>query len=586
MRSRAIWAAATCVALLALPAGFHQWPISSAAVVERTRASLAHSLGLELRRPARVRLSLLPWPALQMVDVEVRGQDMEPILTAPEASVRLALLPLLMGRFEPASARLRQPTILVDLDTRPFASGSAIAATMRARTAVADPAPLGALELQGGLLRIVSAAGGIDTIVEDVEGTLNWPSLDSPLRIDAHATWRDERLAVAARLGAPADLLNGGRSDGALSVASRNAHFEFRGEVSAGPARFEGSVSAEILSTSALRRLLGVSIASDLSDGRIGVSGQLATNAQMVTLSAMRLNLLDQSLEGALAFTGSAKRLAVSGSLAAELLDLEPGIARAAAELSGDRGWSAAPFSLTPLGALDFDLRISAAQVKWRGRPLADAAIELVGKDGRLTATLAEATVYGGILKAEVALAPAPAGVRAHASASLANADIGALCGDFGWSSYSGQGGGEFAFDSVGDSLATFAEALEGKATIQLAAGIVDGLSFEEALRRSERRPIDVFNDMRMGRTVFARAVASLAVARGGRGLINATLTGAGVDVDLSGAVDVLARQVSARATAIQTDERGAPAPQGPELEFEIDGPWSAPAIKPFVGGG
>jgi AsmA protein len=190
------------------------------------------------------------------------------------------------------------------------------------------------------------------------------------------------------------------------------------------------------------------------------------------------------------------------------------------------------------------------------------------------------------LLKGEIAFAPAQSGFETRASASLVNADIGALCRDFGWAAYSGQGGGELSLAAVGGSPAALAEALEGKATIQLAPGIVDGLSFEEALRRSERRPIDIFNDMRMGRTVFTQAAASATIEKGGRGMMNASMAGPGVSVSLAGSLDVIGRQWAARATATQTGEDGVPAAKGPRLDFDIAGPWSAPTVKPFVGGG
>ena len=586
MPSRLKWAAALCFGLLALGAGFYHWPISAAAVVGETSARLSQSLGLELRRPARVQLSLLPAPTLHMVDVEVRGQDNATIVTAPEASVGLALLPLLAGKFELVSARLRQPTILLDLDSRPFASGSAISARMGARAGVVGAAPLGALIIQGGLIRIVSLAAGVDTIVEDVEGKLDWPSLDSALHLDLDATWRDERFALEANLGAPADLLEGRRSNGLLSIASKNARVKLDGDVSGGRNRFDGSVSVEIASASALKRILGLSDAARLSDGRIALAAKMTVNPEMATLSAMRLSLLEQSFEGALAFTNSSKRLAISGTLATDQLNLAPILASAPSMTDPSGGWSATPFNFTPLAGFDIDLRISAARLKWRGHPMTDAAIELLSKSGRLTATLAEATAYLGLLKAEMTVAPAESGFETHASGSLANADIGALCADFGWSAYSGQGGGEFAFDAVGDSPAALARTLEGKATIQLAPGVVDGLSFEEALRRSERRPIDVFNDMRMGRTVFTQAAATLAIGRGGAGFVKASMSGPSVGVSLDGALDILARRLSARASATQTDGNGAPAPNGPRLDFDIAGPWSALSVKPFAGGG
>jgi AsmA protein len=586
MASRVKWAAAAlCFALVALPAGFYRWPLSSAIVVQETSARLSHSLGLELRRPARVRLNILPMPTLHMVDVEVRGQDNATILTAPEASVRLALLPLLAGKFELVSANLRQPTILLDLDSRPFATGSAISTTMATRDGAADPAPLGALAMQGALIRIVSAARGVDTIVRDVEGKLDWPKLDSALHLYLHATWRDEPFAVEARLAAPADLLRGGHSDGLLSIAANDGRLQLDGDIAHAPNQFDGSVSGDVASTSALRRALGLSEASALPDGHVALTAKMNASPQMVTLSAMRLGLLDQNFEGALAFTSDSKRLIVSGTLATDQLDVGPMAARAPSLIGPKGDWSAAPLDLAPL-AFDFDLRISAARIKWRGHPLTDAAIELLSEGGRLTATLAEATAYSGLVKAEIALAPAPAGFRTHASASFANADIGALCADFGWSAYSGQGSGELTFDTTGDSPATLAHALEGKATIRLAPGVVDGLSFEEALRRSERRPIDVSNDMRMGRTVFSQAAATLAIAGGGAGVVNASLTGPGVNVSLGGSLDILAWRMWLRATANQTDENGVPMTKGPRLDFDIEGPWSAPSVKPFTGGG
>jgi AsmA protein len=579
------WAAALLVALLALSAGFYRWPISSAFVVGETSARLSHSLGLELGHPARVRLSLLPMPTLHMIDVEVRGQDKAIVLTAPEASVRLALLPLLIGNFEFASARLGRPTILVDLDSHPFASGSAISSRIGAGSGARQPAPLGALQIRGGLLRIVSAANNIDTIVEDVEGTFDWPKLDSPLRVDWRATWRDERLAIEASLGAPADLLAGGRSDSRLSIASSNVQIKLEGDILGAENRFEGSVSADVVSASALKRVLGLPHTSSLSNGRISLAAKIAASSQMLTLSAMQLSFLEQNFEGALAFTKPSKRLAISGTLAADELNLEPILADGPALFDAKGDWSVAPFNFAPLTAFDFDLRMSAATVKWRDHPLTDAAIELLSERGRLTATLAEATAYSGLLKAEIALAPAPSGFDAHASASLTNADVGALCGDFGWRAYSGQGGGDFSLKASGDSPAALIRTLEGKATIQLGPGTVDGLSLEEALRRSERRSIDIFNDMRMGRTVLTQAAASVAIEKGGGGTLNASMAGPGVNAWLGGSLDMIARQLTTRATAAQTDEGGVPVVKGPRLDFDIAGPWSAPIVKPFVGG-
>jgi AsmA protein len=580
------WAAVVVFVLLATAAGFYRWPISSAFVADEPSARLSQSLGLELGRPARVHFSLLPTPTLHMVDVELRGRDNATILTAPTASARLALIPLLLGHFQLAGAILRGPTILVDLDSRPFASSSAISTAIAAKSDDEDSAPLGALQIQGGLLRVVSAVNKIDTLVEDVEGTLDWPRLEDRLRLNLRATWRDEPLAIEASLGEPAALLRGGHSDGRLSIASGGAQIKLAGDfLGDGPNRFQGSVSVDVASTSEVRRVLGLPGAAMLADGRISLAAQATANAQMLTLSDMRLKLMEQSFEGALAITRASERPSVSGTLATDELKLEPILANAPSVVDSKGDWSDAPFDLAPLTAFDFDLRVSAGLVKWRGHPLADAAIELMNENGHLTATLVEASAYNGLFRGEISFAPAKSGCQAHASGALKNADLGALFSDFGWSAYSGQGDGQFALEAVGNSPAALARAVGGKATVKLAPGVVDGVSFEEALRRSERRPIDIFNDMRMGRTVVTQAAASLTIEKGVGGVVSGSMVGPGVSVSLAGSIDIVGRRLLARATATQTGGDGLPTPNGPRLDFDMAGPWSAPTIKPFVGG-
>jgi hypothetical protein len=65
---------------------------------------------------------------------------------------------------------------------------------------------------------------------------------------------------------------------------------------------------------------------------------------------------------------------------------------------------------------------------------------------------------------------------------------------------------------------------------------------------------------------------------------VNASMTGPGVSASLAGSVDIMERQLSARATAAQTDKDGVPTADGPHLDFDIAGPWSAPTVKPMPG--
>ena len=260
MGPRVKWSALLLFAVLALTAGFYRWPISSALVAQETGVRLSQSLG-DLSCVGRGARSSTSFPSQRFIWSMWRCAvaTMRRFLTAPAASARLALLPLLSGRFELAAATLLQPTILLDLDSRPFESGSAISTTIGAKTADRDSTPLGALEIHGGLLRIVSAADNFDTLVEDVEGALDWPRLEDPLNVDLRARWRDEPLAIEARLGEPAALLKGMHSDGQLSVSSSLARIRLRGDFQSGGQNwFAGAVSADVASVAEIKRILGL----------------------------------------------------------------------------------------------------------------------------------------------------------------------------------------------------------------------------------------------------------------------------------------------------------------------------------------
>jgi len=75
MRPRLKWAALVFAAALAAAAGAYRWPLASAHVRAEFGRQLADAVGLELRGPARAYLTLLPLPAIQLVDVELSGAD-------------------------------------------------------------------------------------------------------------------------------------------------------------------------------------------------------------------------------------------------------------------------------------------------------------------------------------------------------------------------------------------------------------------------------------------------------------------------------------------------------------------------------
>ncbi len=140
MRHGVKWAVGLLAALLLLVGGAAHWPIRSAKVGAEINRAISPRLGLAWRGPARSTLTLLPWPTLSVVGLELVGADDRSVLSAPSASFPLSLAGLLRGRYVPLGATLRNPTALIDLDAAPVA-----VAERRILSGAEDGAPLALL---------------------------------------------------------------------------------------------------------------------------------------------------------------------------------------------------------------------------------------------------------------------------------------------------------------------------------------------------------------------------------------------------------------------------------------------------------
>ncbi len=585
MRHGVKWAVGLVCALGLLACGVYQWPVSSANVGAEINGAISPRVGLRLRRPARASLALLPWPTLRVVGLELVDARDRSVLSAPTARFPLSLAALLGGRVAPVGATLFSPTAFIDLDQTPVA-----AAEPRTLSGVDDGAPPALwshVRVHGGVLHIVSAARQFDTLIESLDGSFDWPSLDRPMSVALTGAWRDEKVTIEARIDNPQDALRKRSTGVRLAIASRPFSFtlegKWGGDMSLG---FAGDVSAQISSLRALERLTGAAHAPLVVGDSLSLEGKAQTKGASLAVSEARLDLAGQMFEGALTLSREGDRTAISGTLAANSLDMEPLFGAPPTFVNAKGGWSAEPFVFTPGRGLDLDLRFSVSHAAWRGHRVDNLAGSLMCRDGQFVANLIEADAYQGVLKGQLTLAPAANGLRTQLAAALANADLGAAFADFGWSGYAGRGGFNVSLRSTGSTPADIIASLAGVASFDLQAGVVVGVNIEEAMRRSQRRPIDLSRDMAVGQTTFTHASAKIVVADGAAKITGARIEGPGSVIDIEGVVDIAQRAFHTLAAATQADAEGAPSANAARLTIVLDGPWSAPTVAALAGGG
>jgi AsmA protein len=553
------------VAVFVLGAGLDRWPIDPDRVGAELNAAAPGS-AMHWARPAKATLKVLPWPTLRITDAELRTPSGQSFLQAPSLEIGLRPEQLLLGRFSAGTGTLTNPTITLDLDAA-------------ALDGAAKP-PLGPVQLRNGVVKIVSASRGLDTLVQNVDGRFEWSELERPLSLAFTAEWRGRRVSGAGQIDSPLLLTEGEPTGARLTLTSPDADLAFAGTWSYRErSEFDGDLTARVRSRDSLRDWIGVRTPPLIDAQAFAFHGRATGSTASLLLRDARIEIGEQSFEGSLSLARDGGRLSASGTLAADDLDLASLLGPRPALFDAAGEWSHGALVPAPNDALDLDLRVSAARASWSGPAIEDVAVSVLRRDGRLTLKVLEASAYHGALTGEVSVENRDGAPASRATLALDDADCGALLQDLGVPSYSGRCALNAELRATGASPAEIAASAKGAATVELQAGAVAGINFEEALRRSQRRPIEVARDMIAGQTKFAEASARVEISGGEARIAEAGAQGPGAIFEASGTIGVISRDWRVKILATQASGLGEASPDSVRLGFTLSGPWNAPTL-------
>jgi AsmA protein len=590
--SRMLRLAGLGAAILGLGAAIAPWTVSRGALREEIAAQLRSSSGLYVFTSGPSTFSLLPQPSISLEKISFVDPRGALTIEADGMTGHIRWLPLLAGRLELDRATLVHPRLTVDIDGRPMtAAGAAV------RAADAKPATPEAAKADAARLGVVSFVDGEATLrrradiverLEHIDATLDWRVVSAPASLDGEATWRGQRGALSLWIARPSDLLRGDATPVTFDLKSPPLKFSANGTATAGPRpQFEGRVVASTASLRNVTRILGSATPLPLTLGAAAIDARAEISQTAINLGALRLTLDGADYEGALAWRADEARPQLSGTLATRSLDLRSAM-RYLPPLVGDDGhFSGDPIVWRDRDSFDVDLRVSAARATWDRVQATDVAGALMLKDGRLEASLADATLYKGNLKARFVLAPDEQGAfDLKTTLQARGVDWSALGWDrFGDSHVSGQASGHLSLEGKGVSFAQIARTLTGHGDLDLANGDIVGLDVERALRRIEKKPLASAVDIRNGRTAFERARIAATIADGLASIDDGAIEADGFIIALSGAAQIPERHLALRAIVSTGDASDTAKPRTPVFGFDIAGPWDHADIVPDARG-
>ena len=541
----------------------------------------------EIGAPAK--FSLLPRPNIAFENVLIHDADGALRIESPKATANLRLLSLLAGRLELASIALRRPTIFIDTDGRPLHRTGLIAeAVSGPASAATDAARVGSLSIESGLAFAHNRASGFETLIEDINGTLSWPTLGAPASLAGLATWRGLSGRLSGNLEHPAMLLRGDTSNAQLSFVSTSGSLTFDGRlVSGANPQLSGKFAAAAPSLDRLLHVFHIEMPLSGAVQAFALSGDLRASTHEFSLTGANFKADANNFEGNLALNRSEGRVHLAGTLATELLSLDSilsGLPNLAAKTS--QSSEPAPETAPDLDRLstrlardlshgEIDLRVSAANLRWQRLNFTDAALSVLSSGSDVEVSLAEAHGYRGVVKGKARIGSGARGFEIRASGGFIKTDLALLLDDvLGAPRISGTGSGLFNVETNGISLGQLKENLVGHGQIGIRAGELDGIDLGLTLLRAEREPLAF--ERSAGRTPFDLVSANFSVANGVLTVSDGVFAGPTIAMTLAGSISMADGNGSLKASTTQ----GANAAPTRPLSFNIAGPWRSPSIR------
>lgn len=559
------------------------WTVSSRALTAAVADQLRHDMGIDLTVDGRTTIAFLPVPRLKFEVVTVRGAGGVVLARGGQIRGRLKLLPLLTGQIELAELSISNSRIAVLVDKDGRTAWEPTFAALRARIAGDPDGDIRRLIINHSSVAWSDERSGANNLFRDVNLVANWSGAGDAVEIGGTFDWRGEAVHIALTELVPSALADGRDSPVELRLSARlgrvtlvaNANDGRAGPWLSGRSSFETKSLRDLVAWTGAELPLGPYIGPASLDGEFKASGP------GVSWPSVKLTLGAEKLEGAVASRIEAGRLALTGTLAADTLDLSGFLAPFAQAIAPNGGWSWEPLSLSGAAAADLDLRLSATSARVGPAKLSDVALNVLIKPGRLEAALGRAGLADGSVKGRLLLVSTPDGVDLKANGNAQGLDAAALMTNLSGSNWiAGTASGQFTLEAAGPTAAEMAQRASGRATIAVKQGEFVGLALDDALKRFERQPLSASLNLRSGRTPFREAQATLSLTDGVGEISDASFTAAALKGRVRGRIVAPERSIVAKAAV----ESLAPVTEGklsPALAFEISGTWGDLSILP-----
>ncbi|WP_165820385.1 AsmA-like C-terminal region-containing protein [Microvirga sp. KLBC 81] len=525
--------------------------------------------GLDLTVEGRSVFAVLPIPRVKFENVTIRFPNQA--LTAEGGILRgeIRVLPLLLGRVELSDFELSDSKITASAQALQDVKWAEVfqsrSKALHARRLILNSSSIHWTDLK-------------DADLDVAELVIRWVGENEPLTVYGNGLWRDARVVIEEASVHPDRLASGDISPVELTIAAPAARLSLRGEAQLGlNPGMTGEGSIEATSVRDFTRWSGVKLPFGSLIQAFSVKGDFSMDRRRLSWPSVAVALGSDKLEGTMAVHFDTERPVITGTLAAEDLNLSDFFAPFAQARTSSGSWSEENLDLAHVTGSDLDLRLSAASARLGRLRVEDMAASVLVRPGEIEASIGRAGFHDGSLKGRLSLTTVDGQTEFKSQGTFSGVEIGPFLSSVGQSRWiTGRSQGQFTFEGKGQNPIEVVQQAQGRSSITVRKGELVGLALGDALKRVEKHPLLASLNWKGGRTPFQEAQAQIVIQGGVGEVAEAKLTSTEVVAELKGQVLMVDRTLNLKAEVSAAGTKSPPA-----IAFDIDGGWDNISVMP-----
>lgn len=559
------------LSLAILGAAAAPWTLTKGGLSTAITEHLHDRYGLASSAEGRSTFALLPTPRVKFEDVSITFPN--DVARVERATLRgeLRLLPFLFGRIELTEIHLSEARItashqkLRELDWPALIKGR-LGNTPAYRLIVAGSS-LTWSDLKEGAL-------------DQLNLVIRWEGSGEPLLAVGSARWRGEKVAIEQASLHPDLLVSDRISPLSVTLSSPFGTVSVIGEARLGSdPRMTGQSRIEATSLRDFTRWSGIGLPFGSLVQAISLKGDVSLDRRRLSWPSVSVALGSDQLEGTMGVRFDGERPVITGTLAADKINLSDFVRPLMQARTSAGPWSDEEVDLTRATGSDLDLRLSATQARIGRLVVGDMAASVLVRAGRIEASLGRADFHEGTLKGRLTLTSLNGTSEFKTQGFFDGVDLAAFLNSIGEPRWiAGEAHGQFALEGIGRSPAEIVRNVQGRTSVKITKGELIGVALAEALRRVEKRPLLASLKWKGGRTPFDQAQAQLTLKSGLGEISDGQLSAPDLSTSFAGQLSVTDRTIDLKVDVSPAN----PAPDAsPAILFNVSGGWDNIAVVP-----